>query len=134
MTQRGDTSFDRVLAEDLFGNGPANPLMRPRQVLELATINGARVLGLDHLVGSLTPGKRADVVVVRTDQPNMLPAVGADPTYQLVQSAQPANVDTVVVDGRILKHQGRFTHVDAQAVIARAASAVTAIRDRAAQS
>lgn len=131
MTQRGDTSFDRCLAEDLFGNGPATPLMRPRQILELATLNGARVLGLDHLTGSLTPGKRADVVVIRTDQPNMLPAAGTNPTYQLVQCGQPANVDTVVVDGRILKHQGRLRHVDAHAVIGRAADALTAMRQRA---
>ena len=131
MVQRGDTSFDRVLAEDLFGGGPTTPLMRPRQVLELATLNGARVLGLDHLTGSLTPGKRGDVVVVRTDQPNMLPATGTNPTFQLVQCGQPANVDTVLVDGRLLKRDGRLLHVDQRAVITRAADALTAMRGRA---
>jgi cytosine/adenosine deaminase-related metal-dependent hydrolase len=131
VKQRGDTSFDRVLAEDLFGHGPATPLMRPRQVLELATLNGARVLGLDHLTGSLTPGKRADVVVVRADHPNMLPATGTNPTFQLVQCGQPANIDSVVVDGRLLKHGGRLLHVDPHAVITRAATALTAMSDRA---
>jgi 5-methylthioadenosine/S-adenosylhomocysteine deaminase len=120
-----------VVAQDLFGDGPATPLMRPRQVIELATLNGARVLGLDAITGSLKPGKRADVIVVRTDALNMLPASQTNPTFQVVQSAQPVNVDTVIADGRVLKRHGQIVGVDVAAVIARAAAAQEAIRERA---
>jgi 5-methylthioadenosine/S-adenosylhomocysteine deaminase len=132
IAQRPGTSFADVVAQDMFGSGPSTPLMQPREAIQLATRGGARVLGLDGLTGSLTPGKRADVILVRTDQINMLPAPGNDPSFQLVQSAQPANVDTVIVDGRILKRGGRLLHVDVAAVIAQAATAQAAIRERAA--
>jgi cytosine/adenosine deaminase-related metal-dependent hydrolase len=131
MHQRRGGSFEKVLAEDLFGSGPPTPLMRPRQVIELATLNGAHVLGLDHVTGSLTPGKRADLILVRTDQPNMLPVPDTNPTFQLVQCGQPANVDTVLIDGRILKRSGELLHVDGRDVVVRAAAAQSAIRDRA---
>jgi 5-methylthioadenosine/S-adenosylhomocysteine deaminase len=131
MEQRGETSFDEVVAQDLFGSGPATPLMRPRQVIELATLNGARVLGLDDITGSLTPGKRADMILIRTDALNMLPAAQTNASFQVVQSAQPANVDTVIADGRVLKRHGRLVGVDVAAVVARAAAAQAAIRERA---
>ena len=72
-----------------------------REAIEMATINGARALGLDHVTGSLTPGKRADIILIRTDDLNMAPLANIETT--VVQSATPANVDTVMVDGRILK-------------------------------
>lgn len=131
IAQRRDSSFEKVIAEDVFGNGPPTALMRPRQMLELATRNGARVLGLDDVTGSLTPGKRADVILVRTDHVNMLPAADTNPTFQLVQNAQPSNVDTVICDGRIVKQGGRLLHVDVAEVIAAAAAAQAAIRERA---
>ncbi len=89
--------------------------LSPRRALELATIEGARALGLDHLVGSLTVGKRADLMMVRTDTLNMAPV--RDPAVAIVHSAQPSNVDTVMVDGRILKRHGRLTTVDTAAVV-----------------
>lgn len=131
IAQRHPASFDKVLAEDLLGGGPSAPLMRPRAVIELTTLNGARVLGLDAITGSLTPGKRGDLILVRTDQLNMLPLTDANPTFQLVQSAQPANVDTVIVDGRVLKRNGELVGVDSAAVITAAARTQTALRQRA---
>lgn len=131
IAQRRGTSFEQVVAQDAFGSGPPTPLMRPRRLIELATLNGARVLGLEAVTGSLTPGKRADVILVRTDHVNMLPAPDTNPTFQLVQSAQPANVDAVIADGRILKQAGRILHVDVAAAIAGAAAAQSAIRQRA---
>jgi cytosine/adenosine deaminase-related metal-dependent hydrolase len=131
IQQRRDSSFEKVLAEDLFGRGPATPLMRPRQVIDIATLNGARVLGLDHLTGSLTPGKCADMILVRTDDLNMLPLPDVNMTFQLVQCGQPANVDTVIVDGRILKRSGKLLHVDKAEVVNRAAAAQAGIRKRA---
>ncbi len=89
--------------------------LSPRRALELATIEGARALGLDHLVGSLSVGKRADLIMVRTDALNMAPV--HYPAVAVVHSAQPANVDLVMVDGRILKRDGRLTAVDAAAAV-----------------
>jgi cytosine/adenosine deaminase-related metal-dependent hydrolase len=104
--------------------------VQPRRMLELATIDGAKDLGIADLVGSLTPGKRADLILVRTNELNTAPFI--NPTILLVQQAQPANVDTVVVDGRILKHKGDLVAIDAEAVVRKAAESFTAARKRAA--
>jgi cytosine/adenosine deaminase-related metal-dependent hydrolase len=84
--------------------------LRTRPVLELATRGGARVAGLDELVGSLTPGKQADVVLTRADGVHMVPAV--DPVAALVLYANAGDVDTVLVAGRIVKRGGRLVGVD----------------------
>ena len=81
-----------------------------RQTLGLATLDGARSLGLGEVTGSLTPGKRADLVVVSPAGPNL--GVLTDPAQLIVTAAQPENVDTVIVDGRILKHGGALTTLD----------------------
>lgn len=93
--------------------------LSPRRALDLVTIEGARALGLDHLVGSLSVGKRADLIMVRTDTLNMAPV--HDPAAAIVHSAQPSNVDTVMVDGRILKRHGQLIAVDPAAVVENAA-------------
>ena len=103
--------------------------VQPRRVLELATIDGARNLGLADRVGSLTPGKRADLVLVRTTDLNTAPL--SNPVNLLVQSAQPANVDTVVVDGRILKRKGQLIALDPEQVVREAAESLAAVRARA---
>jgi cytosine/adenosine deaminase-related metal-dependent hydrolase len=100
-----------------------------RQVLELATINGARDLGIADRVGSLTPGKRADLILVRTTDLNIAPV--GDPTTAIVRSAQPHNVDTVIVDGRILKRGGQLTAVDPEQVVREAAESLAGLRARA---
>jgi len=100
-----------------------------RRVLELATIDGARSMGLDEQIGSLVPGKRADLIMVNTRQVNL--AVFSEPAHMLVEAAQPANVDTVVVNGRILKRGGDLTTVDVGEIIDEAAAALTAVRQRA---
>ena len=100
-----------------------------RQVLEMATINGAFDLGLADKVGSLTPGKRADLILVRTTDLNMAPL--GDPVTAIVRSAQPHNVDTVVVDGRILKRGGRLTALDADEVVAQAVESLAGLKQRA---
>jgi 5-methylthioadenosine/S-adenosylhomocysteine deaminase len=115
---------------DISGRRAGAPLMLPRKLIELATINGARVLGVDDVTGSLKPGKRADLIVVRTDRINMLPADNTNPTFQLVQHGQPADVDTVLVDGRILKRDGRLVGVDPVQLSHEAAAAQKAIRER----
>ena len=85
-----------------------------RRTLALATIDGARCLGLDAVTGSLTPGKRADLIVVSPGGPNL--GVLTDPVPLLVTAAQPGNVDTVIADGRVLKRGAVLTTLDAERV------------------
>jgi len=100
-----------------------------KTALEMATVNGAKALGLADKVGSLTPGKRADLILVRTTGLNMSPAPYLNPYRQLV-CAQTEDVDTVVIDGRILKRGGKLTAVDADEVVRDAADALTALRQK----
>ena len=82
----------------------------PKRIVELATIEGARALGLEKETGSLTPGKRADIILVRKTDPNIAPVF--EPYNSLVYAGQPANVDTVIVDGRVLRAGGKFAALD----------------------
>lgn len=82
-----------------------------QDVLEFATIEGARANGLDHKVGSLTPGKDADIILVRTDSLGMSPL--NNPVAALVYSGHAGMVDTVLVRGRVVKRDGVLTDVDA---------------------
>jgi 5-methylthioadenosine/S-adenosylhomocysteine deaminase len=120
MRQMMDTQF--VRSKDPMS-------VSARQVLEMATINGAWDLGFADRTGSLTPGKRADVILVRTTDLNMAPL--GDPVTAIVRSAQPYNVDTVVIDGRILKRSGHLTAIDAEEVAAQAAESLAGLRHRA---
>jgi 5-methylthioadenosine/S-adenosylhomocysteine deaminase len=99
-----------------------------RRVLELATIEGARSMGMGDIIGSLTPGKRADLLMVDTRAVNL--GVFTEPAHLLVEAAQPANVDTVLVDGRILKRGGRLTTLDTGEVIDAAQRAYSQLRTR----
>jgi 5-methylthioadenosine/S-adenosylhomocysteine deaminase len=100
-----------------------------RRVLELATIEGARSMGIADKVGSLQPGKRADLIMVSTRDVNL--GVFGDPAHMLVTAAQPSNVDTVIVDGRILKRSGKLIALNAAQVTKEAAAANAALRQRA---
>jgi cytosine/adenosine deaminase-related metal-dependent hydrolase len=100
-----------------------------RRVLELGTIEGARSMGIADKVGSLKAGKRADLIMVSTHDVNL--GVFGDPAHMLVSAAQPSNVDTVMVDGRILKQGGKLTAMDAIQIVTEAAGANAALRKRA---
>lgn len=118
------------VAIGLEGVRRADPeALSPRRALEMATLAGARALGLEDVTGSLTPGKRADVVLIRTAALNLAPVV--DPAVALVHAAGPANVDTVIVDGRVLKRHGHLTEVDSAEVVAEAEAALRRVCARA---
>jgi cytosine/adenosine deaminase-related metal-dependent hydrolase len=85
-----------------------------RDVLRYATIEGARANGLDAKVGSLTPGKQADIIILRTDRMNVTPV--NDPATAVVTSMDTGNVDTVLIGGRVMKRGGMLLHVDWPAV------------------
>lgn len=102
-----------------------------RALLELATLRAADAIGLGKLTGSLKVGKRADVQIINPATLNMSGFGGGDPAAWLVYSARPENVDTVLVEGRILKQHGQLVGVDLPSVLARAQHSARAIVARA---
>lgn len=108
--------------------GP-KPALTSKRLVQLATLDGAVDLGIANRTGSLTPGKRADMILVRTSDINMSPM--SDPYEALVTFAQPRNIDTVMVDGRILFRAGRFTALDHAEVLRQAVESATTLRTRA---
>ena len=100
-----------------------------KRLVQLATIDGARDLGFADKAGSLTPGKRADLILIRTGDGNLAPI--GEPYNALVMMAQPSNVDTVVVDGRILRRNGQFTALDQEKVIRDATQTAEELKARA---
>ncbi len=90
------------------------PFLDFRRCLEMGTINGAKALGLAGKTGALTPGKRADIIMIRATDLNMVPLGEID--CAIVRAATVANVDTVIADGRILKRAGKLLSVDVEKV------------------
>lgn len=91
------------------GEGPDN-LVTAKRLVEMATIDGAKALGLEKVTGSLTVGKRADIILIRGDDFNLAPM--ANPWDAIVLHAQPNNVALVMADGRILAQDGKLNGID----------------------
>jgi cytosine/adenosine deaminase-related metal-dependent hydrolase len=102
--------------------------MTARQALELGTIGSARSMGLDDRIGSLRAGKRADLIAINTNALNM--AVVTDEAHLVLEATQPENIDTVAVDGRILKRGGKLVALDTPKVITEARAALAGVRER----
>jgi 5-methylthioadenosine/S-adenosylhomocysteine deaminase len=118
-------AHDRLLAHEAAfaaGNEIEPTLLTSREVLEFATIEGARVCGLEERTGSLTPGKQADVILVRCDDTNTYPVIDAVST--VVLQADTRNVDTVFVAGEVLKRDGRLVGADLHGARDRAAESL----------
>ncbi|QGP93109.1 Atrazine chlorohydrolase [Neomoorella glycerini] len=96
-------------------------LLTAEQALEMATIGGARVLGVDSQVGSLEIGKEADVILVDFDSPHLLPINRVVP--KLVYSAKGSDVRTVIINGKIVMEDRKVLTVDEKAIKERALQA-----------
>ncbi len=105
-----------LLAKGMSGRADALPA---RAALEMATLNGARALGLDGEIGSLVPGKRADMVAVEMTGSEISPIY--DPLSHLVYATGREHVSHVWIDGKIRVSEGQFTSLDEQALVAKAA-------------
>jgi 5-methylthioadenosine/S-adenosylhomocysteine deaminase len=92
--------------DNLDGNEPTPDLVNVRQVLRWATLDGAKVAGIADRTGSITPGKKADIVIIDGNAVNVAPII--DPVAAVVLAADISNVETVIVDGRIVKQDGRL--------------------------
>jgi cytosine/adenosine deaminase-related metal-dependent hydrolase len=110
------TFFDLKLA----GKAGLPQLLSTREVIRYATVDGARVAGLGGVTGVLMPGQQADIVVLRTDRPNIFPI--NDPIGAVVWGMDTSNVDWVIAGGRILMRNGVLeADVDRARSLARAA-------------
>jgi len=110
-----ETLVASLLAKHATGDPTAAPA---GAVLELATLGGARALGMEDRIGSLEVGKRADLVVVGLDSPRLHPLY--DPISHLVYAAKGSDVRHVVVEGRIVMRDRRVSTLDQTAVLAEA--------------
>lgn len=92
------------------------------EVLRMATITGAKAIGLDHEIGSIEPGKRADIIAVRTDTPRMTPVFAEGPYFNLhhnlVHAVRGGDVALTMVDGKVLVEDGELKTADLKDIIA----------------
>jgi len=113
----------QVLARERAGEKNLPTLLTVRDVVEFATIDGARANALDAKIGTLTPGKQADIIVLRHDRLNVLPLNNA--YSAVVQGMDTSNVDTVFIGGKLMKSGGQLVGVD----VARVAKLAESSRD-----
>jgi len=97
-----------------------------RDVLAMATIGGARSLHMEERIGTLEPGKQADLVVISTDSPALQPL--HDPYSAVVYGATASDVDTTIVAGRVLMTGRRIPHIDREALLRRSRELGASIR------
>ncbi|MFH8381835.1 amidohydrolase family protein [Kitasatospora sp. NPDC018058] len=100
------TQMRFALAADRAETPDGEPVLAARAVLRMATVEGARAVHLGDRTGSIEPGKAADLVLVRTDDIDLVPVT--TPAESLVLVAHTGNVDTVLVAGRVVKRGGRL--------------------------
>jgi 5-methylthioadenosine/S-adenosylhomocysteine deaminase len=112
-----------VLQRARRGEKTLPPLLTAREVLEFATIDGARCLALERKIGTLTPGKEADIVLLATDRLNVWPLNNVPGA--VVNLMNPMNVDTVFIAGKVKKWRGALVAID----VARVLRLVEAARD-----
>jgi len=114
MEMRVAFIMQRALSQNrkFSGDGNAPAPVNVRDVLECATVNGANCAGLGGTIGSLAPGKDADIVMIRSDDINLYPSNNALGT--VVQAADRSNVDTVIIGGRVRKLHGKLVGLDVE--------------------
>jgi cytosine/adenosine deaminase-related metal-dependent hydrolase len=110
MALQAQRNLDNKAVIATTGKAPERISITCREALEWATVAGARMVGLEQRIGTLAPGKQADIVLLRADDLNMTPVI--DPVHSIVLHAGPANVDTVFVAGRIVKRGGTLLYRD----------------------
>jgi 5-methylthioadenosine/S-adenosylhomocysteine deaminase len=110
---RATLAMQRAVENDELikaGTTPTSLDLSARDILEFATIEGARTLGLGDRTGSITPGKQADLVMLRTDSLNMFPV--NNPVASVALAANSSNIDTVMVAGEVVKRGGQLVNAD----------------------
>ena len=105
-------------------------VMHPQKALEMATLGGARALGQEADLGSLEPGKKADLVVLNMNRLNTTPTPYRDPVSQVVYQATHENVEATMVDGVFLYRDGKHTTLDLEDTVREANAQSAAMLER----
>ena len=114
---RLDLFHEMTLCAKLHKVHHHDPTVLPaRQILRMATINGAAVLGLTDRIGSLAPGKCADIIIIDLQQPHLVPLYNPD---LLVYGANGSDVVSAIINGRLVMHERRILTFDVQEAMAR---------------
>ena len=92
-----------------LGSVPFSIKRKTEEALRMLTLGGAEALGIEDLVGSITPGKRADLVVVKCEDLNIVPAV--DPIGTIILNSNNSNISDVMVDGKFVKKDGKVVAI-----------------------
>ena len=103
--------------------------IRVEQVLEMATINGAKALMIDHMVGSIEPGKRADIIVIDFNKPHLKPF--NNPLSHLVYSATGYDVKHTIIDGKLVMFNGKVLTLNEEEILKEADKAAYSLYERA---
>jgi 5-methylthioadenosine/S-adenosylhomocysteine deaminase len=122
--------FDEIrLAATLqaMRTGPGS--LSARDAIWMATREGARALGLEHEIGSIEVGKRADLIIVDRDRPHLAP--DRDPWSTLAYAARGSDVRLTMVDGEVLVDRFALTQLDPKVIAAEARTAAAALASRA---
>jgi cytosine/adenosine deaminase-related metal-dependent hydrolase len=117
------------LAATLQAMRRAPGALTAQDVVWMATREGARALHLDHQIGSIEAGKKADVIVVGASDLHQQPS--RDPYSTLVYASRPSDVRATIIDGRLVAHDGRVVWSDRRDLADAAAMEATALRSRA---
>ncbi|KAK4501125.1 hypothetical protein PRZ48_006931 [Zasmidium cellare] len=119
----------RHLEHEKTPGPPMKIAKKCEDALKLATQGGADAIGLGEIVGSVTPGKRADILLKRCDSPRLVPV--HDPVATLVLYANASDIDTVFINGRVVKSAGKLQSVDWPSVRTRLRKSTADIHERA---
>ena len=109
-------SLDNFAYREAHGSIPPTSTITTREALAWVTVEGARMLGQQDRIGSLAPGKQADLVVIRADTLNMQPV--HDPVSAVVMQASLANIESVMIAGQWRKRGGRVLDADIGSLLA----------------
>ncbi|HHU32234.1 MAG: amidohydrolase family protein [Zhaonellaceae bacterium] len=99
-----------------------------REVLRMATINGAKSLGLDKEIGSLEVGKKADITILKVDKPHHVPLY--DPISTIVYSASGQDVETVLIEGEVIYHKREYTYLNPEEILSKIKERAEALMKR----
>jgi Cytosine deaminase and related metal-dependent hydrolases len=109
-------------------NGPT--AMNARQIFRMATIEGARAVGMEEEIGSLEPGKKADLAILDLNHFHCRPSFGTDPVSQIVYSAISTDVETTIINGKIVMENRQMKTIDKELVLKESEQAISRLMKR----
>ena len=110
LTMNVQRNIDNLNALSRNGSLPETSSISCSEALQWITINAARMIKKENVTGTIEPGKKADIIIIRGEDLNLFPINNA--VNAVVRYANPGNVDTVIVDGKVVKRNGKLLFKD----------------------